>query len=79
MKDRQILSRAGSVRQQSKSIHLGHLLVTPESVPAFWSDGLSSAAPARGESPPLLGSEFRVLAFRGGDEVGIISSYLTSS
>jgi hypothetical protein len=28
---------------------------------------------------PLSGSEFRVLAFLGGDEVGIISSYLTSS
>ena len=28
--------------------------------------------------PPCEGSEFRVLAFRGGDEVGIISSYLTS-
>jgi len=26
-----------------------------------------------------LASEFRVLAFLGGDEVGIISSYLTSS
>ena len=29
--------------------------------------------------PGWLGSEFRVLAFLGGDEVGIISSYLTSS
>ncbi len=29
--------------------------------------------------PGDLASEFRVLAFRGGDEVGIISSYLTSS
>src|SRR5208282_2532298 len=28
--------------------------------------------------PPYEGSEFRVLAFLGGDEVGIISSYLTS-
>ena len=28
---------------------------------------------------PFQGSEFRVLAFLGGDEVGIISSYLTSS
>ena len=27
----------------------------------------------------FMGSEFRVLAFLGGDEVGIISSYLTSS
>jgi 5-methylcytosine-specific restriction endonuclease McrA len=29
--------------------------------------------------PRSQGSEFRVLAFLGGDEVGIISSYLTSS
>ena len=29
-------------------------------------------------APPSQGSEFRVLAFLGGDEVGIISSYLTS-
>ena len=78
MKDRQILSRAGSVSQQSKSIHLGHLLVTPESVPAFWSDGLSAVTPARGESPPLLGSDSGVGVSRR-DEVGIISSYLTSS
>ena len=28
---------------------------------------------------PFKVSEFRVLAFLGGDEVGIISSYLTSS
>ena len=58
MKDRQILSRAGSVSQQSKSIHLGRLLVTPESVHAFWSDGLSSAARPGASLPLYLEADF---------------------
>jgi hypothetical protein len=41
---------------------------------AVFNDTPNSKAPTGHE-----GSEFRVLAFRGGDEVGIISSYLTSS
>ena len=36
-------------------------------------------AAVRRADAPLRSSEFRVLAFLGGDEVGIISSYLTSS
>jgi hypothetical protein len=41
-----------------------------EGQPAFATEGVV-------DGPE--GSEFRVLAFLGGDEVGIISSYLTSS
>ncbi len=45
----------------------------------FCCAGWNDVASERSLSPPCEGSEFRVLAFRGGDEVGIISSYLTSS
>ena len=40
--------------------------------------GDTRAEPLLGGSDVDVGSEFRVLAFLGGDEVGIISSYLTS-
>ena len=51
-------------------------------VPRF-AARLDNLLPALLEHKPEIvhfsGSEFRVLAFLGGDEVGIISSYLTSS
>ena len=45
----------------------------------LWCFGLLAMALALNFAPNCLPSEFRVLAFLGGDEVGIISSYLTSS
>jgi len=68
------------------TINLGPVHRDDQALSLQLSLGMSLPVPSQDEHLPdqieafvHQASEFRVLAFLGGDEVGIISSYLTSS